>query len=137
MPEDPQCSFIRPNGQRCRGRATNGSGRCNFHDPAMAERRRQGQARGGRTSTRRRAVLPRGTADFALTTPAEVRQCLAVMTNAVLRGRLDARLANAACYALSTLLKSIEGDEVCRRLDALEAAARRQQLNGYHKGARP
>jgi hypothetical protein len=130
--QNGQCEFIKPDGQRCRGRARAGSPWCPFHDPAVEERRRRGQSRGGRTSTGRRPALPSSAPDFELTTPADVRHCLAVMTNAVLRGRLDARLANAATYSLSTLLKSIEGDELARRIERLEQAAR-HQLNGHHR----
>jgi hypothetical protein len=51
---------------------------------------------------------------------------LAGVTNLMLKGNLDVRLANAAGYLGATLLRSIEGDELAKRVEALEAAARRR-----------
>jgi len=43
-----QCSFIKPNGERCRGTATGPQGLCWAHDPKNAEQRRRAASRGGR-----------------------------------------------------------------------------------------
>jgi hypothetical protein len=43
-----QCSFIKPNGERCRGIATGQNGFCWAHDPANAEERRRTASRAGR-----------------------------------------------------------------------------------------
>jgi hypothetical protein len=132
---DRQCSFVKPDGERCRGRA-GPSGLCVFHDPAVEARRREGRRRGGRQAHRRVAVLPPDGPDFVLASPHDVRECLAAVANATLKGRLDPRVANATCYTLSTLLKSIEGDELARRIERLELAAERQLSNGHPKGGR-
>jgi hypothetical protein len=43
-----KCSAIKANGQRCRGRAIDGSQWCWNHNPADAEVRRRNASRGGR-----------------------------------------------------------------------------------------
>ena len=50
---DGQCSFIKPNGERCRGTATGPQGLCWAHDPANADRRRRAASRGGRGKSNR------------------------------------------------------------------------------------
>jgi hypothetical protein len=126
MTEPRQCEHRRADGGRCRGRALEGLTYCAFHDPQNAGRQREGRRRGGRAVHRKPAALPADAPDLALATPGEVREALALLTNRVVKGRLDAKLANAACYLLSTLLRSVQVDEFDRRLQALEAA----QQNG-------
>jgi hypothetical protein len=72
-------------------------------------------------------VLPESHPDFSLNTPAEVRAALASLVNLTLKGKVDARIANAATYTAATLLRSVDADDFNRRLEALEAteAARR------------
>ena len=48
-----QCSFIRANGERCRGAATGQHGWCWAHDPANAEQRKRTASRGGRGKANR------------------------------------------------------------------------------------
>jgi hypothetical protein len=43
-----KCSYIKANGERCRGAATGQNGLCWSHDPANAERRRRTASRGGK-----------------------------------------------------------------------------------------
>jgi len=48
-----QCSFIKPNGERCRGTAAGPQGLCWAHDPANADRRRRAASRGGKGRSNR------------------------------------------------------------------------------------
>ena len=130
MPEDRQCEATRTDGQRCRGQARPGSALCIFHDPSLAGRRREGRSRGGRTSCRKVAVLPESHPDFSLNTPAEVRAALASLVNLVLKGKVDARVANAATYTAATLLRSVDADDFNRRLEALEATEAARRVKG-------
>ena len=131
-----QCSFTRPNGERCRGRARNGDTMCPFHtsDPATADRQREGRRRGGRTSRRQPAVLSPGEPDIPLASAADVRRLLARCINLTLRGQLDTKVANSAGHLAGLLVKSLEVDELAARVEALEEAARRHQANGHLGG---
>jgi hypothetical protein len=48
-----QCSFIKANGERCKGAATEQHGWCWAHDPANAEQRKRTASRGGRGKANR------------------------------------------------------------------------------------
>src|SRR5262245_26566997 len=125
MTEHQQCEFTKPDGERCRGRARP-SGLCTFHDPATEGKRREGRSKGGKTACRKLAVLAADAPDFPLGTPGDIRAMLGSVTNLMLKGALDVRLANAAGYLGAAILRSIEGDEVIRRIEALEVAERRR-----------
>ena len=44
MTENRQCEFVKPDGERCRGRARP-SGLCVFHDPATEQKRCDGRSK--------------------------------------------------------------------------------------------
>jgi hypothetical protein len=121
MDGERRCQQTKADGTPCQARPLPGSDFCPFHDPDMAQRRQEGRRRGGRQGTK--AVLPEDTPDAPLKTPADVRDLLARTANQTLRGEVDVRVANAVCYLLGTLLRSIEGDELARRVEVLEKAA--------------
>jgi hypothetical protein len=50
---DSQCSFIKANGERCRGTVTGSHGLCWAHDPKYAEQRRRSASRGGKGKANR------------------------------------------------------------------------------------
>ena len=51
-----RCTAIKPNGERCKGRAIQGSEWCWNHDPAHADERRRHGSRGGKRGGRGRPV---------------------------------------------------------------------------------
>jgi hypothetical protein len=51
-----QCSFIKPNGERCRGIDTGQNGLCWAHDPANAEKRRRSASRAGKAKGNREVM---------------------------------------------------------------------------------
>jgi hypothetical protein len=118
------CAFTREDGVRCAGRVRPPARLCYLHDPEQAESRLEARRQGGRERSRPAAVLPPDTADAPLRTPADVRDLLGRTANQTLRGEVDPRVCNSVVYALSTLLRSIEGDEILRRIEALESRAR-------------
>ena len=128
--ESRQCNAVKADGQRCRAQARPGSALCAFHDLAVEGRRREGRSRGGRTSCRKVAVLAADAPDFPLATPAEVRAALASLVNLTLKGKVDARIANAATYTAATLLRSVDADDFNRRLEALEATEAARRVKG-------
>jgi hypothetical protein len=91
---------------------------CTFHDPRMAERQREGRQRGGRRNPK--VVLDEDAPDFPLTTPGEVRVALAALVNLTAKGKMDVKVGNCCTYMLATLLRSIEGDELAKRVEILE-----------------
>jgi hypothetical protein len=131
-----RCSFTKPDGSRCGGKARRGESLCSFHsaDAGVAERQRQGRSKGGRTSRRKPAVVPGGSPDFVLLSAGDMREMLAKCINWTLKGQLDPKVANAAGYLAGLLTKSIEMDELTRRVEALERAARLHQGSGHMGG---
>jgi hypothetical protein len=99
---------------------------CFSHDPAIAERRREGQQRGGVSRSRRAAVLPADTPDAPLSTLADVAAFLGATANQVRRGELDPRVGNCLAVLCGTLARAIEHGELERRIEALEAKAMRR-----------
>jgi hypothetical protein len=122
MEGERRCQQTKADGSPCQARPLPNSDFCAFHDPDVARRQQEGRRRGGRQRSRKAAVLPEGTPDAILKTPADVRDLLARTANQTLRGEVDVKVANAVCYLLATLLRSIEGDEMARRVEALEQA---------------
>lgn len=89
-----QCSFIKPNGERCRGVAIRSSELCAAHDPSTRAARRQGQRRGGRSA--------RGTEVQAL------KQLLEDLTTRVVEGTLESGRAAVAAQLVNTRIRLME-----------------------------
>jgi hypothetical protein len=117
-----RCEATKADGSPCRAAALPGRPHCLFHDPGSRETREAGRTAGGKSRSRLAAVRPADTPDFPLSTPGEVRAALAACINLTLKGKLDPKVSNATCYLAATLLRSIEGDELERRIKALEEA---------------
>jgi hypothetical protein len=123
-----QCSFIRPGGQRCNGVALRTSDLCAAHDPSTQERRRRGQAKGGKAKG--------GTRDEVR----EIRSVLRHATAQLLRpergdeqgtgpeprtmSRADAAVLATVCKVRLRLVeverKLVENEDLLRRIAALE-----------------
>jgi hypothetical protein len=116
----PTCSATKRDGSPCRTPALTGKPHCAFHDESVAERRAAGRKKGGVKSHRPPAVLPEDTPDAPLTTISEVCQLLGRVANLVLRGQVDARVANASVYALSTLAGTLAKSDLEQRLARVE-----------------
>jgi hypothetical protein len=89
-----QCSFTKPNGERCGGAAQGPQGLCWSHDPANAAERRRTASRGGRgkANTEARAV----------------RKLMDELTDQVLLGYLEPKQAHAIVGLQQIKLRSIE-----------------------------
>ena len=112
-----RCTAIKPSGDRCRGRAIEGSEWCWNHDPAHAEQRRRHGQRGGRRGGRGRPQ-----ADLAA-----LKHRLEELVEGVLEGAVDrsdaavvGQLLNTYIRAVSVELKAREQLELIERLEALE-----------------
>jgi len=107
-----RCTAIKPSGDRCRGRAIEGSEWCWNHDPAHAEQRRRHGQRGGKRGGRGRPQ-----ADLA-----------------AVKGRLR-QLLNTYIRAVSVELKAREQLELIERLEALEEGLAQSRSRGGGYGA--
>jgi hypothetical protein len=83
--------------------------------------------KGGRARSRGAATLPADTPDLALTCVPDVVAALGVTINQVRRGEVDAKLGNCIGLLCSTLRRALTGDEVERRIRALEEWRTREQ----------
>jgi hypothetical protein len=113
----PRCRATKADGSPCQARPMPDSDLCAFHDPAVAQRQREGRQRGGRRGSK---TLPEDAPDFPLATPGEVRVALGQLVNLTAKGKLDVKVGNCLTYMLATLLRSIEGDELAKRVEVLE-----------------
>ena len=113
-----RCEEMKADGTQCRGRALPDRSMCAFHDPTTQEAQAAGRRAGGRKRCQPAAVLGPGP-DVPLTTVPDVTSFLGTIANRTARGELDAKASNATVYALATLLRAIQPDEVARQVEEL------------------
>ncbi len=115
-----RCSAIKPNGERCGGRAIEGSDWCWNHSPAYAEARKRNASKGGKRAGRGRP----SPATVELTRLQGRFEDLAdkVLSSEVERGdgAVAAQLLNGARACVLGLLKAREVEELEARLESLE-----------------
>jgi hypothetical protein len=119
-----RCTAIKPSGERCKGRAIEGSEWCWNHDPAHAAERRRNGSRGGKTGGRGRPQ-----AELA-----SIKQRLSDLADDVLKGKVErgtgavvSQILNVYLRAVSVELKAREQLELTERLEALEEALERNK----------
>ena len=119
-----RCGAIKPNGERCKGRAIGGSEWCYNHDPGHADERRRHGAKGGKRGGRGR---PQRETEA-------IKTLLEDLTDRVLSGNLETGPAAVANQLINTRLRAIEQErkvreleDVLARLDALEEKQRQTQ----------
>jgi hypothetical protein len=100
---------------------------CLFHalDPALAAKRAEGRRSGGKSRSRKAAVLSAATPDLPLRSVGDVIDLLGQTINQVRRGQVDARIGNCLGLLAGQLIQAIKAGEIEKRLAALEAAANR------------
>ena len=114
-----RCTAIKPSGERCKGRAIEGSEWCWNHDPAHAADHRRHGAKGGKRGGRGRPAVE-------LTA---LKEQLQDMADKVLAGELDRSAGAVAGQLLNIKLRAIEierrvkeAEELETRIAALESA---------------
>jgi hypothetical protein len=121
-----RCTAIKPSGERCKGRAIEGSEWCWNHDPAHAEERRRHGSRGGKRGGRGRPQ----------TELANIKDRLSGLADDVLAENVDKGVAAVASQVLNVYLRAVsmemklrEVEELERRMAELEAllAARKER----------
>jgi hypothetical protein len=112
-----RCTAIKPSGERCKGRAIEGSEWCWNHDPAHADKHRRHGSKGGKRGGRGRPV-----AELA-----RLGTRFEELADMVLRGEVDradgavaGQLLNGARACMRDGLKAKEVEELEQRLEELE-----------------
>jgi hypothetical protein len=125
-----RCGAIKPNGERCKGRAIGGSEWCYNHDPGHADERRRHGAKGGKRGGRGR---PQRETEA-------IKTLLEDLTDRVLSGDLETGPAAVANQLINTRLRAIEQErknketeELAERVEELE---RHLSVNQRQKGRR-
>ena len=111
-----RCQAKTKAGKRCRAPAIRDSDYCFAHEPSLAQDRRRWRREGGRRSGKSAVLAEAATVQ----TPEEVRDLLGRTVEAVQRGDVDAKTANAVGYLCNLLLKAIKETDLARRIDDLE-----------------
>jgi len=114
-----RCTAIKPNGERCKGRAIEASEWCWNHDPAHADDRRRNGSRGGKRGGRGRPQ-----AELA-----DAKQEIRAVIGGVLSGHIERSVGAVAFQGYNTLLKAVSTElavreqlELMERLEVLEEA---------------
>ena len=118
---DMKCSAITNDGKSCKGKPIQGSEWCFSHHPELAEKRRQGQQRGGegkRTDARARKQFRSASLD-----PADIH---GLLSSALVKVS-EAQMHPATGTALATMAKALvaieESSMLQQRLEELERRA--------------
>jgi hypothetical protein len=94
------CAYIKPSGERCRAQAMTGFEWCYMHNPAMAEKRKKTNSRGGRTGGRSR---PKGR---MLT----IHRTADLMITRLIRAQIEPSVAAVVCQFLNLKVRAISTD---------------------------
>jgi hypothetical protein len=112
-----RCTTIKASGERCKGRAIEGSEWCWNHNPDHADERRRHGAKGGKRGGRGRPQ-----AELA-----NIKERLSELADDVLEEKVDrgvgavvSQILNVYLRAVSVELKVREQTEIIERLEALE-----------------
>jgi len=112
------CKHIKADGKQCQSRAMLNSDYCYFHNPDVAEERQAANIRGGR-GKRPRVDTPLGvTVKFESVD--DVLRLLEVVTEAMLNGVIDQRVASTTAYLSNVVLRALESSEMEKRVEKLE-----------------
>jgi hypothetical protein len=127
-----RCAAIKPNGERCKVGAIEGSEWCWNHDPAHAEERRRHGQRGGRRGGRGRPSVELARLQARFEDLAEK-----VLAGDIERGvcAVVGQLLNGARACVRDGLAAREQEELVARLEALEEALERSSGGGRRWGA--
>jgi hypothetical protein len=127
-----KCTAIKASGERCKGRAIEGSQWCWNHNPAHADERRRHGARGGKRAGRGRPSVELARLQARFEELAEK-----VLAGEIERGvgAVAGQLLNGARACVRDGLAAREQEELVARMEALEEALiARKQASGRYGG---
>ena len=100
----------------CKAHPGDGSAYCYQHDPAKAKERTEARKRGGQSRSAPKTLNQ----TFELQTIPQVKDMLATVTNASLRGEIDLNRARTAGYLASLILACLKDYDLEKRMEELE-----------------
>jgi hypothetical protein len=116
-----RCKARNRDGKPCRCNPPLGKEFCYFHDPELADIRRQHQSKGGENALRvRYPRLPADTPDVDLKSAEDVRVLMSDTISRLRRGEMDRPVCATIGYLAQMVLKSKEQGEIEERLNNLE-----------------
>ena len=117
--ERKKCEFKYPDGRQCAARPLSGSDFCFFHDPReeIAQKRLEGRRMGGKRKVWKGLGNDkyRNVKDFK-----SLNELLNDAANAVMCGRMDARIGNCLASISNAMYRIIEARDIEGRLDEIE-----------------
>ena len=117
-----RCTAIKASGERCKGRAIEGSEWCWNHSPTHEEARRRHGSKGGKRGGRGRPQ-----AELA-----DIKQRLSGLADDVLAGEVDKGVAAVASQVLNVYLRAVSVELKAR--EQLELEARIEALEQPQEG---
>jgi hypothetical protein len=129
-----KCNALTTTGKPCRSKPLAGRPYCMSHDPAFADRRYEGQCKGGEARANARRVAKQWAAIGEQLTPADLPAILRSCMFSVKAGHLEPLQAQAIAALAKTSVSIANDIELEERLAALEAAAGvNQPSNGIRR----
>jgi len=117
---DAKCCATNKNGSPCSAGPVRDDGYCYWHSPGLADQRRTDRQRGG--VARSNVARARKQIAGAVLEPADIQGLLGATLRAVIAGRLEPGIGNAAANIARALVAVREATEIETRLTALETA---------------
>lgn len=113
------CSALKADGKPCRAYAVQDSQYCHFHAPE-----RSGEATAARKAGGKARSKPSPAEPIDLSTPELQRRAIETTIDRVRSGDETSNVARLVLYGISLARPIVEAEEIVKRLDALEQAAR-------------
>lgn len=120
---DAQCNALTTSGKPCRGRPLPGGAYCMSHDPAHAERRAEGQRKGGKARANAKRAARQWAAIGEQITPDQLPAILRACMISVRSGTLEPAQASAIATLAKTSVSITNEIQLEERIRALETAA--------------
>jgi hypothetical protein len=121
----PQCERIKSDGERCRQNVPEGAEHCLWHDSKRKAEAAQLRQAGGKRGGGRRTLPIRTVQAEAVPGPPETAEDATRLVSwiswAVLTGKIDAKTAHTAAYAVRSFLAALDKSETTVRITELLA----------------
>jgi hypothetical protein len=117
-------------GQPCQGHARSDSEYCFFHDPASVKNRREAQRKGGSNRSRLEA-MPAPPTEFDLKDSGKIGDLLNYVTNRLVSGQLEVKVAYAVGYIANLALRVNDVRELAEQIAQAKHGRQSQRLGDF------